>query len=566
MGILAPPPASADDYGDPEYPSEEWFAREQANWARTREEPLRQANDPGFQQRWQAQSVISKHEFRTQELEETEWNRSGNVCQRFTNQCTGNPYLYPESEVVESTSEPGGAVWSEEDGDLESAYETHVLDALDKIAIDIDEPDLEQLVRVSSMFVTNDSSADVTLLEAARGGKERIPTGELPGQTAGVDGDVRLWDGHPFYDEIGDFQRVAFYDSGLDQDEGGARLSGRVWAPKDSEPGDERPGVVITNGSIQAPETLYWWFAHTLVEAGYVVMTYDPRGQGRSDNETPDGTEGGNFNPSVFVTNQVDAIDHFRSTPADPYQHNTDNLARGDEDVAPVVDYNPFWDRLDCDRLGIVGHSLGATGVSVVQGMDWPEMAKGKENPVDVAVAWDNLSSAGSELAGREVIPRVPTMGQGADYFAGIPKTSPPAPDAKNAGFESWREAGVPTYQVNVRGGTHFEWSLIPTFPATSWDGWGNELVDHYSLAWLDFWLQGDGSQTPGRSDSPGKSPVHFEDSDDAERRLLAESPWTDRLSFYYRSARYFPTAENRTEWPADDDGWHVCEDILEEC
>ena len=32
-----------------------------------------------------------------------------------------------------------------------------------------------------------------------------------------------------------------------------------------------------------------WWFSQALVRAGYVVLTFDPRGQGRSDQQTPTG-------------------------------------------------------------------------------------------------------------------------------------------------------------------------------------------------------------------------------------------------------------------------------------
>lgn len=452
--------ASANDHhdDDPEYPSRAWYEREQSNYARTREEPVRQSKDPAFVARWREQSAFNDVESRRQQVEEPEWNRGGNACRRFTNQCTGDPFLYPAEEPV--------------------------------------------------------------------------------------------WAGDSFYREVGEVRRVAFYDSGLDRDEGGARLSGRVWAPVDSEPGAELPGVVVTNGSVQAPETLYWWFAQTLVENGYVVLTYDPRGQGRSDNETPDGTEGGNFEDSVFVTNQVDAIDHFRSTPGDPYQHNTDDVARSDDDVAPTIDHNPFWDRLDRDRIGIAGHSLGARGVSVVQGMDWPAMAKGDENPVDAAVAWDNLSGTDTDLAGRSVTPRVPTMGQAADYgLVPTQKTEPPDPEANNDGFHDWYDAGVPVYQFTIRGGTHYEWSRLPNFPATRWEGWGNEMADHFTLAWFDYWLKESGE--PGHAD--------------AEDRLLQASPWHDRLSFYYTSKRFFPPASQRTAWRnggGSTRNWHDCQDL----
>src|SRR3954449_6948995 len=71
----------------------------------------------------------------------------------------------------------------------------------------------------------------------------------------------------------------------------GALVTGDVFAPL---PGardpytHERlhapyPGVVITTGSIQGSERMYWWLAQDLAERGYVVMTYDVQGQGRSE-------------------------------------------------------------------------------------------------------------------------------------------------------------------------------------------------------------------------------------------------------------------------------------------
>jgi alpha-beta hydrolase superfamily lysophospholipase len=340
-------------------------------------------------------------------------------------------------------------------------------------------------------------------------------TGNLCNHWSGpCTGDPYLYPGvDPFYEDEGLVQEVIYFDAG------DALLSGRVWVPRSAQPGDDLPGVVIETGSVQAPETLYWWFAQRLVRNGYAVMTYEVRGQGRSDNRTPDGEAGGNANSSVFATNLVDSIEFFHSTPESPYPQAP---ARG---PFPTTPHNPFYDLIDHDRLGIVGHSLGATGVSVVQGMDpWPGRLL-TSNPVDTAVAWDNLSATGS-LAGVTVEPRVPTMGQSADYgLVPVPYTSPPNPQGKNAGFNAWREAGVPTYQVNIRGGTHYEWSLLPGFPTSSWD-WGNPLADHYTLAWLDRWLK-----------APGEKGY-----EDADARLLADDVWRDRMSFYFHSARAFPT------------------------
>lgn len=373
-------------------------------------------------------------------------------------------------------------------------------------------------------------------------------------------GDPALYrdvDSRDFYGSTGERRRVAFFDRQ------GARLSGHLWTPADADPGDDLPGVVITNGSVQAPEPLYWWAAQALVEAGYVVLTYDPRGQGRSDSVTPDGTPGGNANGSVFVSNQVDAIDFFRSTPESPYGPNAE-YDRGDG--APVEPHNPAFDLLDPgvsdtggDRLGIAGHSAGAMGASIVQGFaddDWPGVHDG--NPVDAVVAWDNLGDGddvGDGPAGAvtdatefaetvpagDVEPRVPAMGQSGDYFlTPTPHERPPDPDGKAAGFERWRDAAVPACQLVVRGGTHYEWSLLPTFPATSWD-FGNAFAEHYTVAWFDRWLK-----------DPDEDGYH-----DADDRLLADDAWADHFSFHYRSKRAFPGRDRQ---------YHECDDIRAGC
>jgi hypothetical protein len=202
-----------------------------------------------------------------------------------------------------------------------------------------------------------------------------------PFRYPGVDGP----DGATFYDDEAEVIPVVFYDRGC------ARLSGRVWAPRDGRM--QLPAVIIENGSIQAPEPLYWWAAQALVRAGYVVMSFDPRGQGRSDQQTPDGEQGSNANPAVFWDGLVDAIDFFRSSSVQPYPH---NLACAGTYPTAVTAFNPHAGRIDAGRLGLAGHSLGATGVSVVQSYGapgaepWPGLLD-RDNPVDVVVAWDSL-------------------------------------------------------------------------------------------------------------------------------------------------------------------------------
>lgn len=348
-------------------------------------------------------------------------------------------------------------------------------------------------------------------------------------------------DGAAFYETEAEVVPVVFYDRGC------ARISGRVWAPRGG--GDGLPAVVIQTGSVQAPEPLYWWMAQSLVRSGYVAMTFDVRGQGRSDFQTPGGGQGGNFDSSVFFDGMVDAIDFFRSTPGRPYPRNLECAGTYPTTVTP---HNPHHARLDAERLGIAGHSLGASGVSAVQGyagsaFAFPDGLGG--NPVRVVVAWDSLNP--------DENPRVPAMGQTSEYgLTPAIKTSAPDPESHKDGYAAWAAAGQPVYQLTIQGSTHYEWSLIPavpfaSFPASSWcpdpasgrcaGGWGNPVAEHYSLAWFDRWLK-----------QPGGS-----GHDTADARLLDDAAWRERHSFYFRSARKFPDRAGRLQ---------ACEDIRAGC
>lgn len=347
---------------------------------------------------------------------------------------------------------------------------------------------------------------------------------------------------------------VVFYDSDC------ARLSGRVWRPKQIASGQKLPSVIIDNGSVEAPETLYWWAAQLLVRNGYTVLTYDPRGQGRSDMESPTGKQGGNIDSSVFRTGLVDAIDFFRSSAAHPYPNNITCAASYPTVTTP---YNPIVAVTDPDRLGIAGHSAGAEGVSVIQGYGgvgadpWPGKLD-SSNPVKVAIAWDGLvapdgkgmGGANGNLPSLPSLPststavapkftaRVPSMDQASEYgLAPVPFTQTPDPETHKHAFQAWQSAGTPVFALTIQGSTHYEWSQIPTFPATSWcpqvvnnrcvGGWGNPMAQHYTLAWFDRWLKKAGE-------------VGY---DDADARLLDDNGDNGRIkmSFRYHSARDFP-------------------------
>lgn len=282
----------------------------------------------------------------------------------------------------------------------------------------------------------------------------------------------------------------------------GALLHGRLWW--DGKPGPH-PGVVITSGSIQSPAVGYHWAAQSLAANGYLVLTWDPQGQGESETfgHAPGSTEptGDGFpfqQAPNFVDGTVDALLFLLSDSAAPYVPGTWT----DGDVAThrasaagrgLAWANPLTHVLDADNVGIVGHSLGAGAVSTVQQcsdradrwMDVPTCL-GRSFPIRAVVGWDRLSGGG------DIVPVVPGMDQQADgYFINPqPTTQAPDPAGHLAAFDAWRSAGIDTYAIAFRGGTHCEWSWIPIICMAT--GYGLRTADFYTTAWLDRYVHPD--------------------------------------------------------------------------
>ncbi len=329
----------------------------------------------------------------------------------------------------------------------------------------------------------------------------------------------------------------------------GATISGHVWATRAGPP--RRPGVVITNGSVQADEQMYWYAAQALAKAGYVVLTWDPQGQGQSDvlGEGPDANEGvpAQSDGRPFFDGTVDALDFFLSTPDRPFaprpscETGTSHAAKQDRRVAAGLNaaHNPFAHLLDRERIGLAGHSYGAAGVSYV----------GQWDPrVKAIVAWDNLGApdpGGDGRLGARPCPADPSartpapitkpaLGLSADYgLIATPNTGDPDPLAKSEQSLEYSRAGVDTGQLVIRGGTHYEFSFIPN-PAFGATLRGADLTAWYTTAWFDRYVKGDPA---------------------ADARLLTTG-WRDAegslFSFYYRSR-------------LDVDGF-TCEDLRAGC
>jgi hypothetical protein len=278
----------------------------------------------------------------------------------------------------------------------------------------------------------------------------------------------------------------------------GAVLRGNVWMPPPGTPklSDGRyPGVVITDGSVQGYQQLYYWAAEGLAQYGYEVMTYDVQGQGDSDllpnsrhcgvNQLKAGSAGcqgvpyqQNYN---FYQGAEDSLNFFLSTPRHPY-HGT---------------FNPGFRRLDAQDVGIAGHSLGASAVSWVSQCDrrvkavvaWDDLL-----PVNVKKCRSNVHVAKADRASRVHAPALTTTN---DYEFNVqPALTVPNPNGSSnaggldgtAGYLSLIHHRVDSEIVSIRNGTHLTYSYVPyVLPANEI---GERVAFYYTLAWFDQYLR----------------------------------------------------------------------------
>lgn len=192
-------------------------------------------------------------------------------------------------------------------------------------------------------------------------------------------------------------------------------------------------------------------------------------------------TVGGNSVPRT-----IDATDFFVST---PHAQTT------------AGEFNPWHERLDRNRLGIVGHS-GAAGVALNVG--------NTDERYDAIVAWDPSSSF--SFAG--VTPRAPTMIQVADYTlreGPVPRADKPIPEpgSKDTFFDTIRAAGVDVMQVDPRASTHLDWTRFapvnPFGPSIDHGIYGEMVGTYYTLAWLDRYVAPRSGASSGKVERQSK-------------------------------------------------------------
>jgi hypothetical protein len=263
----------------------------------------------------------------------------------------------------------------------------------------------------------------------------------------------------------------------------GAVLRGYVFEPpaNDPPPSSGYPGVVITDGSIQGYQQLYFWAAEGLAQDGYEVMTYDVQGQGESD---------------LLPSRCVQQLLTTHMCTGVPYQQNY-NFFQGAEDSLnfflsnPRSPYggssNPDWGNLNPNDIALAGHSLGAAAVSEVGQCD---------KRVTTIVAWDDLSAVsncdGVTIPAQDrskTLLHASALALTNDYFLNPePMTSVPNAHAKDAGYQQLKAAGLNTEEVAIRGTTHLTYTYIPyILPAGELS---ERVAYYYTQAWLNYTMR----------------------------------------------------------------------------
>lgn len=280
------------------------------------------------------------------------------------------------------------------------------------------------------------------------------------------------------------------------------------------------PAVLVQHGGYQSVKELHWWATQSLAEAGYMTVSLS------ADHDRDE-----------FFEDSGDVLDWFTATPAAPTN---------------AGEYNPFFDELDAERIGMAGHSGGGATANLHGHTD---------ERIKAVVGWDR--------SGRYDLPAeltVPSLYLIADHgFTPERHEEPPEPRGYDEGeedrgdrfqdFRFAREQGIDSMKLVLRAATHLDW--VPMVAAAS--RYGEAVSAYYTIAWFDRYLKGlddpemaadafDRLTTDTFDDSYDRhnlSQGHYDPVQHAQSAdlyggnvpyQLDEQPVADRLSFYYRS------------------------------
>jgi hypothetical protein len=290
----------------------------------------------------------------------------------------------------------------------------------------------------------------------------------------------------------------------------------------------KHPGIVFSDG-LASRQDEYYWFAMRMAADGYVVLTYDPAGQGQSEGTSYDlfgFTDPAKPSACRFggaCHDLQDAVRWFTGQTITSV-HDTGFRFAPRHDPARNAP-NPALPILDTSHVAIAGNSMGA--LSVLNYLY--HQARGADGrPLPPVVAAVSMSGAAATRA------NVPTQFQTSDYD-GSPLLVTGDLFGLNLGFrgqgigykvikeryDSLRDArkgGGALALVVFEGGVHTDSVDVPYVPRTIW---ANAIAGDEAQAWLDCYVRGDPSAcadttsaTPGGIDHLSKSFASEEDAD----------------------------------------------------
>ena len=326
----------------------------------------------------------------------------------------------------------------------------------------------------------------------------------------------------------------------------GATIRGHVWVPirtfvdpvTGASTSGPFPAVMFIDG-FTTPETTYWATAQTLVEHGYVVMTFDPQGTGVSDvdpnpkakfcnkngawrqpqelgvreegecaGQPPPGTDILRNEPIEYATNPVVgaeggfgagvtfyADDVLFGIPSEEIDANYEPIRApyifGAFDAIKwlLSDVDPARPFIDATRVGIIGHSIGADAALQVGNGD-------PQHRFAAVVTYDTFARML-----RTVSPRVPTLIEASDHEVEAgPYLKPQDPGRFAATWqtERFRGTGVDrmTLVLGASGHVNFRYEpggLINPYdtPLGTTQRYGERIGIYYALSWFDRYLKG---------------------------------------------------------------------------
>ncbi len=253
------------------------------------------------------------------------------------------------------------------------------------------------------------------------------------------------------------------------------------------------PTIVFSNG-VSSSQIMYYWFAEAMAARGYLVLTYDPSGQGQSDGTWSDTFQQNTKTGDCYFGGAcLDLRDAMHWMVGDDIAPRADLIGYQGGQIRPfsgprdpsTFPANPLVDLVNKAEVGLAGHSMGALATLNYL----TAMADESLPPLKAAVAMSGATSSAvasvplqlqtSDFDGSPTLvgPGVGgvylgALGQGIGYYPikeMLDRLHPSAPHA--------------TSLVVFEGGVHTDHARVPYVPRTLW---ATQLASHYAGEWFD--------------------------------------------------------------------------------